>query len=235
MGQNQPSLEVKAMIECNDKLVIAFSGDLTSLSETLLAKELIAPNLKEQMSVHCDTDEVKASKLVEGVRKYIEIAPNKFKEFLEVLQETSHDSADFLSLKYIELNNARSSVVKPVAKDHDRRQHDIVVLLLAILISVMALVIMLRAQNIFVTLVIGIATMFILTAIVDAVCQNVLNTLMDHFHFLALLLGRTLGNFIPFLCPKCWKWSRVSSYGPGTVVKPPINCPRCHQNIAMYL
>ena len=89
------------MIECNDKLVTAFSSELISLSETLLAKELIAPNLKEQMSVHCDTDEVKASKLVEGVRKSIEIAPNKFKEFLEVLQETSHNSADFLSLKYI--------------------------------------------------------------------------------------------------------------------------------------
>ena len=232
MGENQPSLEVKAIIKCNDKLVIAFSGDLTSLCEALLAKELIASNLEEQMFVHSDINEVKASKLVEGVRKSIEIAPNKFKEFLEVLQKMSHDSADFLSLKYIELNNARSSVVKAAAaKDHDRRQHDIVVLLLAILICVMALVIMLQVQNIFVTLVIGIATMFILTAIVDAVCQNVLNTLMDHFHFLALLLGRTFGNFIPFLCPKCRKWNRVSSYGPGTVVKPPINCPACHKNI----
>ena len=234
MGQNQPSLEVKAMLECNDKLVTAFSSELTSLSGSLLAKGLIESDLKEQMFVHSDIDEVKASKLVEWVRKSIEKAPDKFKEFLEVLQKMSppiHDSADFLSLKYMELNNARSSVVKAAAKDHDRRKHDIVILLLAILISVMALVIMLQAQNIFVTLVIGIATMFILTAIVDAVCQNVLNTLMDHFHFLALLLGRTLGNFVPFLCPKCRKWNRVSSYGPGTVVKPPINCPCCHQNI----
>ena len=224
------------MLECNDKLVTAFSSELTSLSGSLLAKGLIASDLNERMLIHSDIDKVKASRLVEGVRKSIEIAPNKFKEFLKVLQKMSppiHDSADFLSLKYIELNNGRSSVVKSAAKDHDRRQHDIVVLLLAILISVMALVIVLQAQNIFVTctMVIGIATMFILIAIVDAVCQNVLNTLMDHFHFLALLLGRTLGNFIPFLCPKCWKWSRVSSYGPGSVIKPPINCPNCHQNI----
>ena len=235
MGENQPSLEVKAILECNDKLVTAFSGNLTSLSGSLMAKGFIAPDLNEQMFIHSDIDKVKASRLVEGVRKSIEIAPNKFKEFLKVLQKMSppiHDSADFLSLKYIELNNARSSAIKAAAKDHDiRRQHDIVILLLAILICVMALVIMLQAQNIFVTLVIGIATMFILTAIVDAVCQNVLNTLMDHFHFLALLLGRTLGNFVPFPCPKCRKWSRVSSYGPGTVVKPPINCPDCHQNI----
>ena len=204
------------MLECNDKLVTAFSSELTSLSGTLLAKGLITSDLNEQMFVNSDIDKVKASKLVEGVRKSIEIAPNKFKELLKVLQKMSppiHDSADFLSLKYIELNNAHSSAVKAAAKDHNRRH------------------IMLQAQNIFVTMVIGIATMFILIAIVDAVCQNVLNTLMDHFHFLALLLGRTFGNFIPFSCPKCWKWSRVSSYGPGTVIKPPINCPNCHQNI----
>ena len=105
MGQNQPSLEVKAMIECNDKLVTAFSSELTSLSGSLLAKGLIASDLKEQMFVHCDTDEVKASKLVEGVRKSIETAPDKFKELLEVLQEMSlpiHNSADFLSLIRIE-------------------------------------------------------------------------------------------------------------------------------------
>ena len=158
------------MLECNDKLVTAFSSELTSLSESLLAKGLIASDLNEQMFVHSDIDEVKASKLVEGVRKLIEIAPNKFKEFLEVLQKMSppiHDSADFLLLKYMELNNARSSVVKAAAKDHDRRKYDIVVfnLLLAILISVMALVIMLQAQNIFVTIVIGITAMSILTAI----------------------------------------------------------------------
>ena len=222
------------MLECNDKLVTAFSSELTSLSGSLLAKGLIASDLNEQMFIHSDTYKVKASRLVEGVRKSIEIAPNKFKEFLEVLQKMSppiHDSADFLSLKYIELNNTRSSVVKPAAKNHDRRQHDIVVLLLAILICVMALVIVVQAQNIFVTMVIIIATIFILIAIVDAVSQNVLNTLMDYFDFLAKLLGRTLGNFIPFLCPKCWTWSRVSSYGPGSVIKPPINCPNCHQNI----
>ena len=156
------------MLQCNDELVTAFSSQLTSLSESLLAKGLIASDLNEQMFVHSDIDEVKASKLVEGVRKSIEIAPNKFKEFLEVLQKMSppiHDSADFLSLKYMELNNARSSVVKVAAKDHDRRKHDIVVLLLAILISVMALVIVLQAQNIFVTIVIGITTMYIVIAI----------------------------------------------------------------------
>ena len=71
-----------------------------------------------------------------------------------------------MTLQILELNNAHSSVVKVAAKDHDRRKHDIVVLLLAILIlSVMALVIVLQARNIFVTIVIGITTMFILIAI----------------------------------------------------------------------
>ena len=88
------------MLQCNDELVTAFSSELTSLSESLLAKGLndIASDLNEIMLVHSDIDEVKASKLVEGVRKSIEIVPNKFKEFLKVLQKMSrpiHDSADF--------------------------------------------------------------------------------------------------------------------------------------------
>jgi large-conductance mechanosensitive channel len=65
------------------------------------------------------------------------------------------------------------------------------------LITVMALVIMLQAHML-IKIIIGIATMSILTAIVDAICENVLGTLTTHFHFLALLLGRTLGNFVPF-------------------------------------
>lgn len=105
--------------------------------------------------------------------------------------------------------------------------------MLAMFISVMAFVIIQHAQNIVVTVVIGIATMSILMAIVDAVGrnENILDTLIDHFHFLALLLGRTLGNFIPFPCPNCWKVSRVSSYGPGTIIRPPLNCPNCHKEI----
>jgi hypothetical protein len=126
MKQNQSSLEVKAMLECNDKLVIAFSSEPKSLYETLLTQGLIASELHEQMFVHSDIiNTFKASKLVEGVRKSIEIAPNKFKEFLEILQKkgSTHDCADILSLKYIELNNVHMPVIKSAAKDHDKRQH----------------------------------------------------------------------------------------------------------------
>ena len=109
MQQDQdikPSLEIKTILECNDKLVTAFSSEVIRLSGALLAKGLITPELHEQMLVHCDMNTSKANKLVEGVRKSIEIAPDKFKVFLEILQEmgqTIHDAADILSSKYIEL------------------------------------------------------------------------------------------------------------------------------------
>ena len=139
------------------------------------------------------------------------------------------------SLKYIELSNARIAVVKAAAKAHVKKERitNSALLLLATYTSAMALAMIVSIQNVVVTVFIGIMTMSILLAILDAIGKNkpIVDAMMDHFHLIALLLGKTFGNFISFPCPNCRTWSRVSRYGPGTIVKPPIICPSCHRDI----
>lgn len=238
----ETSLEIKTMLECNDKLVTAFSSELTSVSAALLAKGLITADLNSRMLNSARIDKVKASELVEGVRKSIEITPNKkFKDFLEVLQtmdSANQGIANILALKYIELNGTFSAVA--VARNHDRREYRYItsqaLLLLAVFTSIMALVIILSVQNVFITIIIGTMTMSILIAVVDAIIlgQSILDVVIKYWDFIATVLKNTLGNFLPFKCPHCSKWSRMSSYGPGSNVKGPVNCPECHCDIFTF-
>ena len=45
-----------------------------------------------------------------------------------------------------------------------------------------------------------------------------------------ITLGNTVGFFIPVPCPKCGKWSQISSYG-GNVVDGDATCPKCGECI----
>ena len=224
------------MIACNDTLVTAFSNDLISLSGTLLATRFIPPEIQDKMHVSANPNNLKASELVEAVRKTIQITPKSFLWFYKTEKGMPiQEVANILSLKYIELSNARIAVVKAAAKAHVKKERitNSALLLLATYTSAMALAMIVSIQNVVVTVFIGIMTMSILLAILDAIGKNkpIVDAMMDHFHLIALLLGKTFGNFIPFPCPNCRTWSRVSRYGPGTIVKPPIICPSCHRDI----
>ena len=239
----ESSMELQTLLECNRELINAFSCDLTNVSGTLLARGFIAEELQGEMHISAHTSDFRASQLATAIKTKIELAPNKFKEFLEVLQEmgSTQDVADILSSKYSQLNNAINTcttVGNTAAVDHDRKQHTNTLLLLAtyasaIALFVIALGVIQCAQNIVVTIVIGIATIAILLVVFEANAGHgrILDIMTDHFDFLARLLGQTLGNFIPFKCPHCGKWSRISSYGPGTVVRGLTNCPNCHHDM----
>ena len=236
-------MELQTLLECNRELINAFSSDLTNVSGTLLARRFITEGTDSEMRIESHAKDFRASQLVEAIRKKIELAPNKFKEFLEVLQEmwSTRDVADILSSRYSQLNNAINNcttVGNTAAVDHDRKQRTDTLLpqatyASAIALVVIVLVVILYAQNIVVTIVIGIMMITILLAVFEANTGHgrILDIMTDYFDFLARLLGQTLGNFIPFKCPHCGEWSRVSSYGPGSVVKGPLNCPNCNREI----
>ena len=234
----ESSLELQTLLECNKELTNAFSSDLINVSGTLLARGFIAGQTDSEMRIMFHTNDFRASQLAEAIRKKIELDPNKFKEFLEVLREMGSTQyvAEILSSKYSQLNNAINTcttVGNTAAVDHDRKQLLQATYAIAIALVVIALVVIQCAQNIVVTIVIGIAIITILLAVFEANAGHgrILDTVINYFDFLATLFGRTLGNFIPFKCPHCGEWSRVSSYGPGSVVKGPLNCPDCDREI----
>ncbi len=45
-----------------------------------------------------------------------------------------------------------------------------------------------------------------------------------------VILGNTVGFFVPVPCPKCGEWSQISSYG-GNVVDGNATCPKCGECI----
>ncbi|CAF3963697.1 unnamed protein product [Rotaria sp. Silwood1] len=46
----------------------------------------------------------------------------------------------------------------------------------------------------------------------------------------AVIIGNTVGSIIPYKCPHCGTWSRVSSYG-GNVVQGGATCPSCGRDV----
>ena len=45
-----------------------------------------------------------------------------------------------------------------------------------------------------------------------------------------VILGNTVGFFVPVPCPKCGEWSQISSYG-GNIVDGNATCPKCGECI----
>ena len=74
------------MLRCNDKLVTALSADPQGIAGILLSKGLIPENTEAQVR-QCSTPHEKATILVTTVRQRIEIAPERFQEFLDILSK----------------------------------------------------------------------------------------------------------------------------------------------------
>ena len=104
-SDNSP--EWQTVLEFNDKLTSALSTDPLSTAGTLVAKGFISSEIQSEMLLD-KTLRVKATVLVEAVRKKIEIAPGKFEEFLHILldQSWTKEIAEDLQSEYHRLVHA---------------------------------------------------------------------------------------------------------------------------------
>ena len=86
MASNPPP-EVKAILNRTHDLTTALSNDPLCVAGKLLGKELISSDAYSRMLVQSYTSTEKAAIVVESVRNIVEIAPEKFTQFLEILSE----------------------------------------------------------------------------------------------------------------------------------------------------
>ena len=78
--------EVKTLNDSNDKLITALSLEPSNIASELLAKSVIPSSVVDQMQVLGIADRQKASKLVTAVRSAVEINPQNYHIFIEVLK-----------------------------------------------------------------------------------------------------------------------------------------------------
>ena len=82
-----PSSEVKAILKQTRDLTTALSNDSLGVAGVLLSEDLICREVYSKMLIDSYTSAKKAAILVEAVGNTVEIAPDKFQCFLEILSE----------------------------------------------------------------------------------------------------------------------------------------------------
>ena len=87
MASINQSHEVKSILKQTHDLTTALSNDPLGVAGRLLSKELICSGPYSKMLIGSYTPAEKAAILVEAVRNMLEIAPDKFQIFLEILSE----------------------------------------------------------------------------------------------------------------------------------------------------
>ena len=85
-GSPPDSVEMKAMLDHAQELTTVLSSKPLAVAGVLVDKGFIHNEILEEMLAD-KTAEGKSRTLVEAVRKKIELAPEKFEEFLEILSE----------------------------------------------------------------------------------------------------------------------------------------------------
>ena len=114
MASVNQSPEVKSILKQTHDLTTVLSNDPLGVAGRLLSKELICEEEHSKMLVHDYTPAEKAAILVRAVRNTIEIAPDKFQCFLEILSEqqvcakevverlrSTYQSESLISLAYV--------------------------------------------------------------------------------------------------------------------------------------
>ena len=81
------------------ELITVFSRDLELITRVLFSTNFIQDDILLQMSSE-DTPTGKAAIVVEAVKKKLEIAPERFAEFLKIISENAKDIVDGLSSTY---------------------------------------------------------------------------------------------------------------------------------------
>lgn len=229
------SPEFTTILECGMQLKTALSLDPGSIATLLLAKGFISVGVESEMRNTTYINSHKANILVEAVRNKIKLNKNKFKEFLDILQKLrwTKDIEKILLEKYKELCETAGETctiytTSTVAKKDSTMTY---ILLIAILI-VFAFAPILFSQSTLVTVITEMITIPSLFAVGDSIVRDrsPLWALQEAWAMVFVILGNTLGSFIPFKCPYCKVWSRISSYG-GNVVQGYAECPNCHRDI----
>ena len=82
-----PSPEVKAILKQTHDLTTALSNDSVGVAGILLSKELISSEVYSKVLLLTLTPTEKTAIMIESVRKIVEIAPEKFTEFVEALSD----------------------------------------------------------------------------------------------------------------------------------------------------
>ena len=77
----------KTLIRCHDKLVMALSTDILTISEVLVANEFVPAELSGKMVIPSSTPQEKAIILVNAVIDKIKIAPKRFQELMKIFSE----------------------------------------------------------------------------------------------------------------------------------------------------
>lgn len=233
------SPEFQTLLTCNSHLTAALRQNPLSIANGLLSKGFISQEVHSQMLLPTLTNGEKVSRMLIVVRDAVKIAQNpqeKFKNFLQVIQEFrwTEEIENILWTKYCELrkpiDTSETSSELITRETHDKDANTKLFLLIAT--SVTALIVILFAQSTLVTLVTAVMTIPTLLAIGDGILRkrSILWSLSEVWSGITVFLGNTLGNFIPYKCPYCGVWSRISSYG-GNVVQGYAECPECHRDI----
>ena len=242
------------MLNCNMQLVEALSIDPLCIAGILLAKGFISDDKFSEMQISSQTPKFKAVNLVAAVKSKIKISPSAFNGFLQILRELSwtkdieiilwetydkqHTKSNSTQQAALTSSTYDIMLCKQSTEPHHSRTRDIrkedsiSKYILLLVICTMTLVVILSAQSILVTSLTAIITLPSLLAIGDSIIHNrsILQTLREIWSMIMVIAGNTVGSFIPYKCPYCSVWSRISSYG-GNVVQGYAECPNCHRDI----
>ena len=81
------SPEVKSILKRTPDLTTALANEPLGVAGMLLSKELISSEVYSKILLQTYTPTEKAAIMVESTRNVVEIAPEKFTEFVEILSE----------------------------------------------------------------------------------------------------------------------------------------------------
>ena len=115
----QENIEYLALLKCKVELTSEISADPLSVATALVAKGLIPESLHRSVESQTKDDEIKATELISKVTNKIKTYPERFAEFLEVLQSSKwlEDVLKTLVAAYNELKpqeNKKSSDTEDV-------------------------------------------------------------------------------------------------------------------------
>ena len=98
---SNPSPEVKSILKRTPDLTTALANEPLGVAGILLSKDLISLEVYSKILLQTYTPTEKAAFMLESTRKVVEIAPEKFPEFVEVLSgQTCAEIAQRLQSTY---------------------------------------------------------------------------------------------------------------------------------------
>ena len=88
----ESSMEIFTLVKCNEKLVIALSGDPLGVANALLPSGFIRERTLDQMQLQSKTPKEKATVLVADIKATVQLTPQRFHEFIDILNASPSNS-----------------------------------------------------------------------------------------------------------------------------------------------